>query len=891
MTNLKQCAIRRRFTPLAIIFIIVIAIPLSAYHCRIGIYNIFCQTQIWMEQLNQYETVRIITNYTGKLDSTLSLLLLWIETGLLVLLALFFIVRKWFVGYCLRSHEILAYKSNQILVLQREIRKVSENDSGLLVNMTTEELSEFKVHPNSFQQSQPYNLLNLGNHSFCYFSFLNGDFWETSFEKRNTDVWEENGGNRELQLKMECIYAFYENLKRKAGDGNLKEVFTGLQYVYNKENLKEAITYVNDHRYELGMAFIGDKIGLLDYRTTSGKTILYVYKTDHFTWKVCKYLYEKYQDRFIEVFQLIERYSQNVEKRSLLMKSLFLLFSSMGVDAIVHGSDSNGIRHFLMTLRSGRLNTDGISRIHISVDESFSFTDIEANNPSCDTWLKRGVAEEIGYPGMDRKKQEMKVTFCDFAITYQLGEIGLCADVEINHIERVPLFPAQDKYLESDAMFCIPFPYRWYNLYKFWMWSNPAPDYIRKIIMRNCKDERLKMKWVSFAPLVYARFFIRRFSFNKIGGNVRRAKKTGWFFINLIVIFMLLFLNNIINSLPWYFWSYMALMTVVGIIIFKIWSRKKRGASLFGTPMRPLVPQWTGDVHVLQNTIAGHPYEARNIYLHGKSDNSSNDLKQYVVKGEPKCAVRARNGQVEEVPMVFLNIAPIRYKTEKGKIHFPLFHITESEIYYYQLYTLKSDTEKEKPQKEQAKLQTLSFIFSEGEASMCNAKIDEDLFNNLHYYFNLPQEELMAENIQGKGSGNIKKLYNLKTSLRMTDLFRFDDDFYFISKMGEKPDLSVLSHVLGNEKDVKSPQPVSARKLKEKYTGIDKGGLEGYRVIKGTDTYLFVLYSFQLATEGKQLTDKIIKSWLPTNGRLTELEVLALQFLLIRNEPVIYLGK
>ena len=691
--------------------------------------------------------------------------------------------------------------------------------------------------------------------------------------------------HKELLFKIGCISDFYEKLKSQTENKELKRVFGGLQNVYSKKNLKKAIKYVNKKRYDLGMAFIGDKVGLLDYEQTPKNMVLYVYKTDHFTWNVCKYLYERYKDKFVEVFQLLEKYSGHKKEHSLLMKSLFLLFSSMGVDAIVHGTDGDGIRHFLLTLRSGHLQKDGSSRVHISVDESFSFTDIEGNIPDCNKWLKRGVAEEIGYPGINKEKMKMDVTFYDFAITYALGEVGLCADVEVESIDKLFLCPAQDKYLESKAMFCIPFPYRWYNLYKFWMWSNPNPDYICRIIKKSCEDERLEMKWVSFAPLVYARFFIRQFASNKIYGNVRRTKTLWLHVVNLVALIALLFTNNIISFLSWYAWGCVALAGIVVIAALIIWNRKKRRKTLFGSSIKPLVPQWTGDVRVLQNTVAGHPYEGRNIYLRGRVNNLSDGLKEYVVKGEPKCAVRTRSGQLEEVPMVFFNIAPKKYDEEKGRLHFPLFHIDENHIYYYQLYKLNSTEDG----KEQAEFQTLSFIFPEEEVSMCNTNEDKDLLCNLHYYFNLPQKAFVRDTKE-EAAERKDGLYNLDSkALEMTDLFHFDGDFYFISKVAKEPKLDKLPSCLWKEKEIRNRKPVSHQDMEKE--GIDKGALAGYAVTTNTGNYLFALYRFKLATDAGKLLKKITRSWAPTSGKLTELEVLALQFLLIRNEPVVYIGK
>lgn len=895
MNELKRYIIIRQIAPWGFLLLLVTALCFFIFYCHYEIYNLFCQTEVWVDRLNQYEAVKIVTDYTGKLNSSFSVLLLWIEIGVFLLLGLFYIVRRWFVNYCLATHEGLAYRANQNLVLQRNIERKKEETSGLSVNMTAKDFPEFKVRPGSFPEEDSYDLLNLRNCSFCHFSFLAGDFWAESFEKRDTDVWKENEENKDLKLKMACIYTFYENLKKQAGDKELKAVFTRLQEVYSEANLKEAIIYVNKHRYELGMAFIGDKIGLLDYEVTPEKTILYVYKTDHFTWKVCKYLYEKHRQVFVEVFRLIHRYADNVEKRSLLMRSLFLLFSSMGVDAIVHGRDSRGVRRFLMTLRSGRLHPDGVSRIHVSVDEAFSFTDMEGNVPYCDLWLKRGVAEEIGYPGMSRDNLEMRITFYDFAITYDLGEVGLCADVELKHIDRVSLFPAQDKYLESEGLFCIPFPYRWYNLYKFWLWSNPMPTYIQKVIRNVCRDERLKMKWVSFAPLVYARFFIRQFSPKKITGSVLKAKKKWWIAINIAIVLSLLFTEEIINSQPLFVWIFIMGVVVVFLLLIWVWRRKKNGIPLFKSNMEPLVPQWTGNVKVLQNTVASHPYEGRNIYLKGTSGSLSEKLDHYVVRGEPKCAVRASNNNSEEVPMVFFNIAPMRYEGEKGRIRFPLFHITHDKLYYYQLYELQPGAEKGR---EHAVFRTISFIFSESEVSLCKAEIDGNLYSNLHYYFNLPKAEFVRNEEQEGGTAKDDALGNIETPhetpCEMTDLFQFNGDFYFISKVKSQPGMDEAVRILKNKGKVdrRNTHKESGREL-EKYTGIDAGALEGYRVVTDTASYLFVLYGFQLEIENerKRLVKKIIKSWMPVNGRLSELEVLALQFLLARNEPAIYVGK
>ena len=192
-TELRMYAVWRLVAPFVIIIALLLAIFLSAYYFRIHteIYDLFCRTRLWVEQLNQYEAIKIITSYTGKLDSDLSLFLLWVEVTLFILLCLFFVVRKWFVWYCLRSHEILAYKTDQVLVLQRNIRRTSENDSGLLADMN-KKFSEYEVSVGG----DSHNLLNLADNTFCHFSFLNGKFWEVSFEKRNTKVWGRRSENK-----------------------------------------------------------------------------------------------------------------------------------------------------------------------------------------------------------------------------------------------------------------------------------------------------------------------------------------------------------------------------------------------------------------------------------------------------------------------------------------------------------------------------------------------------------------------------------------------------------------------------------------------------------------------------------------------------------------------
>lgn len=846
--------------------------------------------------------------------------LLAINVAVFSFIAMLCLIRTLIIklGFCLQ--EYLSYREEQTLVLKRELGKNKNGETLVPANITQYKNNEiFMILLPDYEDK--ISILGMFDRteyqSFCYFSLLDGAFWGQSFESRNTELcYEEDGmiksNSRDLDSKIQAISLFYDNLIAASENKDLKELFKKMKAVYSDDNIKKTIMAVNDKRYSLELAFIGDKVGLLDYEEEAHGIKLCTYLTDHFTWKVFKELYKNNREVFVEAFRMLgkRRAAKYKGERSLLMNALFLLFSSMGVDLVVHGENRKGKEMVLAAIRSGKLQDDGASRIHISVDESFSYTDMENKVPDCSRWAKRGVEEEIGCD-----KKSLKVVLYDFAITYQLGEIGLCGDVEVENIDEAMMLPGQDKYLEMKALITFPFPCHWYNVYKFYWWLFPDMELMKKLVTKSIDDERMRMKWIGFAPLIYARFFMRCIQRRSRFNTFAKVASYSLGIANILVLVGIIMSASSfgILQLP-ILVAAVVISYLFSIIAFVI----KLGKSFWAKSLQPFVPQWTGDVVVLQNTVAQSPFQGKDMYIKDDSPFQEREvgMDKYVVKGQPKCAVRRKAvDSAVEVPLVFFNVEPKKYEAEAGQIkilHFFL-HKNKKNIFYYEVYqiysheqeTVKSETgnkRKEKvrkpgfvsisfdfPSSECVKIDRIGFRFPESEKKIENEGLQQEIVvdpkKSFIYYFNLHEDELKDTKVLGNPILNREYL---------TDFFKYNDDYYFSSISCGTPDMDVLiDYLFGHKEQEDSGRKVKSREEVQQSQALYKGAKGWFRethvVLENGEKYAVVIYELPL-NDDKMINEKIERSWSYINGRLSELEVLALQFILIR-EMRIYIGR
>ena len=159
----------------------------------------------------------------------------------------------------------------------------------------------------------------------------------------------------------------------------------------------------------------------------------------------------------------------------------------------------SGNRRLLVAARNGEVESNHVSTMHIPVNESFSNTDVDGDVYSLTTCVIRGIKEELGIPKEMIDLQ--KIFFHDFAIVADEGEIGFGCYVDLSEklpLEQCRMYPGQDKFLELNNIFILPYP-------KFK--RNPV-DY-EDIFYNITGDDRFCMRWQSFATLIYQRAIVR----------------------------------------------------------------------------------------------------------------------------------------------------------------------------------------------------------------------------------------------------------------------------------------------------------------------------------------------------------------------------------------------
>ena len=401
----------------------------------------------------------------------------------------------------------------------------------------------------------------------------------------------------------DIIYKHYDHLNNKLMqkgwmndslfnieyDGKMRPMCDVMKDIYNVDTLWKAIESVKDSIGNDGaIKFIGNKIGICGFSMEGSgqnkKLLLHVYETDHFTFKVFKYIFKDI--RYNKVFRtLISHVNQakGWEKKSMLVEAMAFLFSSMGVDILIGGRDISGRRRLLVAARNGEVESDHVSTLHIPVNESFSNTDVDGDVYSVTTCVVRGIKEELGIP------KEMidiqNISFHDFAIVADEGEIGFGCYVDLS--ERLPLeqcrmYPGQDKFLELNNIFILPYP-------KF----KKKPEDYEDIFYSMTGDDRFCMKWQSFATLIYQRAILR----NKKTGLIAST-----FFEMILLVGILLLLAWGLGRdcrediYPEIVSGMIAIVTHLIVNKYRFFIKKK---GLF----KPFIPQWNGDCKVLQSSV------------------------------------------------------------------------------------------------------------------------------------------------------------------------------------------------------------------------------------------------------------------------------------------------
>ena len=165
----------------------------------------------------------------------------------------------------------------------------------------------------------------------------------------------------QLQDKLIRIGWINDPLFNIEYDGKKQPVCEVMKQIYGVDVLWDAICAVKQNIGTDGaIKFIGNKIGICGFSFEGKKDLLlHIYETDHFTFKVFKYIFK--ESPYNKVFHtLISRTNQakEWEKKSMLVEAMAFLFSSVGLDILIGGRDMSGNRRLLVAARNGEVESN-----------------------------------------------------------------------------------------------------------------------------------------------------------------------------------------------------------------------------------------------------------------------------------------------------------------------------------------------------------------------------------------------------------------------------------------------------------------------------------------------------------------------------------------------------
>ena len=461
------------------------------------------------------------------------------------------------------------------------------------------------------------------------------------------------------------IVAYYDSLTEKIREkgydrsqffylenenGHKEFICDILKDIYSLENVYNAIIQVqSDITKDGSIRFIGDKVGIRGYKLEKGELLLDIYETDHFTFKVFKKIFK--DRRFKRIFQEIicRTNKANDNIKLLLVESLAFLFSSFGIDIIIGGRDASGAKKMLVAARSGNIESDNRSTLHVPVNESFSRTDLVEHDQYYSPYhcVLRGIKEELGIPEEICKKTS--VSFHDFAIVSDEGEIGLGCYVDFSFVmplEEARLYPGQDKYLELADILIVPYPpFKW------------SPSAYEDYFYKTTGNEKFCMQWQSFTTLLYQRAILR---------NAEASIPIIWLVDSTIILTLLFLLTNY-TQIDLTSTIISLILGGLALFIMKRFNNKPVHKLTYGEFLKPFVPQWNGDVRVLQSTmhsqiVKGSRKETNPIadgIMFGLNSPSGQKLKLSDIHllTPPFCTVRREFVNFTEYPISFYYVA------------------------------------------------------------------------------------------------------------------------------------------------------------------------------------------------------------------------------------------
>lgn len=735
------------------------------------------------------------------------------------------------------------------------------------------------------------------------FSFVTDDLQGTKIEERDTFGIT---GSEAFQERLQRLRKHYEDIKKEITEECIPsnvlseaDINYILTHVITEEHIRKAIDKLNAQRKanDAGVAFIGNKVGLYEYSYERGKMTWKCYRSDHFTWRVFKELYlikqvPASESRspyafFNELCVRLAKYQKSAACRNVLMHTLCYLFSSLGIDLLIIGRNCRKQKVCLASVRSARVERNHLSRIHVSVDESFSDTDqVKGGEYSVEEWARRGIEEEIGLPETRQKEktdeeERIKITYTDFSIVLGYGEIGLSGIVEDKEIDSILAYPGMDKALESEGMFFIPMPGLW-ELIRIAFSKNM--NRLKRYVEKRSGHPKAKLPWVEFAPPIYFRTMLRHVKLLTF-----REALLLFSFVSLVFPFIYVGLCTQTWNVPpasnWYTCAAFLLWIVIR------YSKKYSRFSLW-------LPLWDGNVKILQST--GQIIKNRRdrdinngLYLMMEKQEKDSQTAPFTLpmnnlqlQETPLCAVR-RSATREELPISFYRVCRRKKDAQNGYLRLMSVYYQPRELYYYTVRI--QDQLQDKPT-----VRAFSFDFGLKETKSFCLQFDKELKdldineNALRCYFKLRSHKL--ENCY---CHELPEEFNKRYQLY--DLFEYKENYYWSAchkdKFPSNMDYGFFTHLylLHCKEEERLNLPVELNwNLYTPNDGFIKIGkrIKSYQCdIEGRKIFIDIA-CINASSDRKferQINLLVGNSLERFGGKMNELEVQALQYILVRD--------
>ena len=729
------------------------------------------------------------------------------------------------------------------------------------------------------------------------FSFVVKDLVNSPIEDRDT-FFEGNPEKKAfVEGQIKELRRRYENIKKEIEREaipdsvlSVKDIDYILNKVFNAERIFEAIERLNKKRKEndSSIAFIGNKLGLYSYSYENehlfSKTELVweCYRTDHFTWLVFK---ELCSDRLIpkgenlsphsffnDLCKRLNKYQKNDKYRSVLMHTLSYIFSSLGIDALVVGKDCRNRLVSLASIRSASIDRSHKSRIHVSVDESFSDTDMtQEEDYSVERWLKRGIEEEIGI-SLDNLK-DIKITYTDFSIVFgNYGEIGLSAIVESDDLDEWLMYPGKDKALESAGMFLMKVP-GLFSLLKIILLS-PQKG-LQMYVGRSVDSSYSKFPWVEFAVPIYIRTYLRKLTL-----PIRWSTAV---LISSVVPFLysLVFEDKA--------WSLGAIFSLLGLLLVFAEFTFKRKYFLFSS----WCPLWNGNVKTLQLTgrILKEKEGNVNNGLYMMAEKPLNiALKNMRIMEPPLSSIR-KSYNHDEQPISFYRVAS---KDGGKKLRFFTVYyksLNPRLLYYYAIRRKKNN---------------------QGEFSVDTYSFNFGMRDDVMFDFHKTLDELSQDDVRSRGINvNSLKCYfklhglcldeyrycnsipeDIYSNYQLCDLYEYKDSYYwsafhkkaFPKEACERKHIAkvILEDFYSEPFDELKPMDTCVKRER------NATSVASYQCINSSgETIQIDFFCLEDSRQGvfqKKVNSLLKRSLERFGGKMNELETIALQYMLVRDD-------